>query len=94
MGKHYGQLGLAERVYRPAQLELGFKAAAIAAGLKRAPSTIGRELRRNGWKRPQRSHAKAERRPLPPGGAAGVPQFVKNRIGSFPRRPLGGIILA
>jgi IS30 family transposase len=68
MGKHYGQLSLAERVYLQAQLELGFKAAAIAAALRRAPSTIGRELRRNGWKRPQRSHAKAGRRPLPPVG--------------------------
>ena len=51
MGEHYGQLSLAERVYLQAQLELGFKAAAIAAALKREPSTIGHELRRNGWKR-------------------------------------------
>jgi IS30 family transposase len=68
MGEHYGQLSLAERVYLQAQLELGFKAAAIAAALKRAPSTISRELRRNGWKRPRRSPAKAERGPLPPVG--------------------------
>ena len=68
MGEHYGQLSLAERVYLQAQLELGFKVAAIAATLKRAPSTISRELRRNGWKRPQRSPAKAVRRPLPPVG--------------------------
>jgi IS30 family transposase len=66
MGKFYGQLSLSERVYIQAQLELGFKAAAIAAALKRKPSTISRELRRNGWKRPARSHAKAEHRPLPP----------------------------
>ena len=57
---------LSERIYIQSQLELGFKVAAIAAALKREPSIIGRELRRNGWKRSARSHAKAECRPLPP----------------------------
>jgi IS30 family transposase len=42
MGKFYEQLSLSERVYVQSQLELGFKAAAIAAALKRGPSTIGR----------------------------------------------------
>ena len=32
-----------------AQLQMGWKPAAIAAGLQRARSTISRELRRNGW---------------------------------------------
>jgi IS30 family transposase len=36
MGKQYTQLSLSERIYLQAQLELGFKAAAIAAALKRA----------------------------------------------------------
>ena len=49
MGKLYEQLSLSERVYLQAQLELGFKAAAIAAALKRSASTISRELRRNGY---------------------------------------------
>lgn len=66
MGKQYTQLSLSERIYLQAQLELGFRAAAIAAALKRAPSTISRELQRNGWQRTKRSPAKAERRPLPP----------------------------
>ena len=35
MGKYYEQLSLSERVYIQAQLELGFKAAAIATALKR-----------------------------------------------------------
>ncbi len=39
MGKYYEQLSLSERVYIQAQLELGFKAAAIAAALNRHPST-------------------------------------------------------
>ena len=68
MGKRYEQLRLSERVYIQAQLELGFKAAAIAAAVKREPSTISRELRRNGFKRPARSHTKAERGPLRPSG--------------------------
>jgi IS30 family transposase len=44
MGKYYEQLSLSERVYIQAQLELGFKAAAIAAALKWNPSTVSREL--------------------------------------------------
>jgi IS30 family transposase len=44
----YEQLNLSERIYIQSQLELGFKAAAIAVALKRGPSTISRELRRNG----------------------------------------------
>jgi len=35
-----------------AKLELGFKPRAIALGLNRAPSTIKRELDRNGWEAP------------------------------------------
>ena len=35
-----------------AKLELGFKPRAIALGLNRAPSTIKRELDRNGWQAP------------------------------------------
>ena len=67
MGKYYEKLSLSERVYIQAQLELGFKAAAIAAALKRTPATVSRELWRNGWAGPARSHAKAERGPRPPG---------------------------
>ena len=46
MGEFYEQLCLSERIYMQSQLELGFKAAAIAAALKREPSTISGELRR------------------------------------------------
>ena len=35
MGECYEQLSLSERIYIQSQLELGFKAAAIAAALKR-----------------------------------------------------------
>jgi IS30 family transposase len=53
MGKQYTQLSLSERIGLQAQLELGLKAAAIAAALKRSAPTISRELARNGWKRPE-----------------------------------------
>ncbi len=68
MGNRYAQLSLSERVYIQSQLELGFKAAAIAATLKRSPSSLSRELRRNGWKRPVPRAKKATVAPATPCG--------------------------
>jgi IS30 family transposase len=68
MGNRYQQLSLSERVYIQAQLELGFKAAAIAAALKRSAATLCRELRRNGWKRPAASAQKSRSAPAAPSG--------------------------
>ena len=53
MGKIYKQLSIEERTMIQTQLEMGIKPAAIAAGLNRSPSTLSRELRRNGWVRPK-----------------------------------------
>jgi IS30 family transposase len=50
MGRTYSHLNLAERVFMETQLSLGIDASAIARSLQRAPSTVLRELRRNGWK--------------------------------------------
>jgi IS30 family transposase len=57
MGKIYQHLFLEERSLIQTQLSMGFSPAAIAAGLKRARSTVTREMYRNGW-RPavQRAH--------------------------------------
>ena len=41
---------LSERVFIETQLSLGMRPAGIAAGLKRARSTISRGIRRNGWR--------------------------------------------
>lgn len=49
MRKSYQHLAYEERVMIQTQLTLGFKATAIALGLSRSPSTILREIRRNGW---------------------------------------------
>lgn len=50
MGKIYQQLSLAERTMIQTQLKIGIKSAVIPLGLGRSPSTISRELYRNGWK--------------------------------------------
>src|SRR3972149_11330637 len=53
MGKIYQQLSIEERTMIQTQLEMGIRPAAIAMGLNRSASTLSRELRRNGWTRPQ-----------------------------------------
>jgi IS30 family transposase len=53
MGRIYEQLSIEERTMIQTQLELGFRPAAIAAGLNRSASTLSRELHRNGWTRPK-----------------------------------------
>jgi IS30 family transposase len=87
MGNRYQQLSLSERVYIQAQLELGFKAAAIAAALKRSATTLSRELRRNRWKRTKRSPAKAERGPMPPIGY--LADQARQRAASKAAKPRG-----
>ena len=49
MGNRYSHLSLEERTLLQTQLEMGLSPAAIAAGLKRARSTVTREMARNGW---------------------------------------------
>jgi IS30 family transposase len=53
MGKFYTQLSIEERTMIQTQLAMGVKAAVIARELDRCPSTLSRELRRNGWVSPQ-----------------------------------------
>lgn len=50
MGRSYSHLNLEERVFIETQLSLGICPSAIARSLGRAPTTVLRELRRNGWK--------------------------------------------
>jgi IS30 family transposase len=49
MARTFHHLDLSERVLIQAQLTMGMRPGAIAAGLMRARSTITREIRRNGW---------------------------------------------
>ena len=48
MGRNYKQITLVERCQITQLLAAGFKIREIAAALDRAPSTIARELKRNG----------------------------------------------
>jgi IS30 family transposase len=52
MARIYVHLETKERALIEAQLQLGMRPAAIAAGLMRARSTVIREIRRNGWHSP------------------------------------------
>jgi IS30 family transposase len=52
MGKIYEQLSIEERAMIQTQLKMGYRLVEIAASLSRSPSTICRELRRNGWNQP------------------------------------------
>ena len=52
MARSYQQLAFEERVVIQTQLSLGWRPAAIAAGLQRARSTVVREMLRNGWRTP------------------------------------------
>jgi IS30 family transposase len=66
MSKYYQHLSSTERAVIQVQLEIGLKPAAIARGLNRSVSTVSRELRRNGWKRPQSKRGRG--RPTVAGG--------------------------
>ena len=48
----YEHLNLEERALIQAHLKLGLSVRAIALELRRAPSTISRELKRCGWRGP------------------------------------------
>jgi transposase, IS30 family len=50
MPRSFRHLDLSERVVIETQLTLGMSPAGIAAGLKRARSTVSREIGRNGWR--------------------------------------------
>lgn len=66
MGKKYKQLNVEERTMIQTQLSMGFKPVRIARELGRSASTINRELKRNGWVRPEVHRGRG--RPLIAGG--------------------------
>jgi transposase, IS30 family len=67
MGTNYQQLSSEERTMIQLSLEQGCTLRAIARSVQRAPSTISRELRRNGWSDPATA-ARKRGRPLVAGG--------------------------
>ena len=66
MKRSYSHLGFEERVVIEILLDIGLSPAEIAARLERSPSTVTRELHRNGWKRP--SSKRGPGRPAVAGG--------------------------
>jgi transposase, IS30 family len=70
MSTNYQHLGIDERVHIQFLLGRGFTVRAIARTVNRAPSTIGRELERNGWVRP--SWPRGPGRPAVAGGYRAV----------------------
>lgn len=62
MGENCEHLSFEERGLLQTQLELGWSPVAIAAGLRRARSTVTREIARNGWKPEPGHHRPATRR--------------------------------
>jgi IS30 family transposase len=70
MTTNYQHLSIDERAHIQFLLERGFTVRAIARTVNRAPSTIGRELARNGWARPVSPRGRG--RPLIAGGYRAV----------------------
>lgn len=70
MNTTYQHLGLDERAHIQFLLERGLTIRAIAEAVNRAPSTISRELARNGWRCPSRPRGRG--RPLVAGGYRAV----------------------
>jgi IS30 family transposase len=70
MSTNYQHLGIDERAHVQFLLGRGFRVRAIARTLNRAPSSIGRELARNGWVRP--SLPRGRGRPAIAGGYRAV----------------------
>src|ERR1039458_429204 len=52
MGDTYSHLSIHERARIEMYLVLGTRSSQIAEYLERSPSTISREIHRNGWRRP------------------------------------------
>ena len=86
MEKNYQHLQLEERALIQVQLEQGCKLRAIARSLQRSPSTILRELARNGWRRPA-SPAKPGRPAIAGGYRLGCAQARADRLAKTPRVP-------
>ena len=63
MGKNYEQLSCEERTAIQFRLEQGCTLREMARSVERSPSTISRELKRNGWINPAlRPKTRASRR--------------------------------
>jgi IS30 family transposase len=84
----YKHLSCEERTMIQLSLEQGCKLRAIARSLHRAPSSISRELRRNGWRAPEPGAKKGPGRPLLAGGyRAPLAQNRASRLAGTAQQP-------
>ena len=88
MGTNYKQLSCEERTMIQLGLEQGCTPQAIARSLDRRPSTIGRELKRNGWVNPAAQAGKLGRPPIAGGYRAALAQQRADALARTARRPL------
>ena len=87
MGTNYEHLSCEERAMIQLSLERGCTLRAIARSVQRAPSTVCRELARNGWSNPGLAPARRTR-PLVAGGYRGArAQQRAEALASTARRP-------
>lgn len=86
MSLNYQHLGIAERAHIQFLLEQGCTVRAIARTVQRAPSTISRELARNGWLRPS-PRPKRGRPAVGCGYRAVQAQRRADRAARLPRKP-------
>jgi len=86
MTTNYQHLGIDERAHVPFLLQQEFTVRAIARTVNRAPSTVGRELARNGLALPVLPRRRG--RPLVAGGYRAVPaQRRADAASRYARRP-------
>jgi len=87
MGKNYKHLSSEERTMIQLSLERGCTLRAIARSVQRAPSSISRELSRNGWSNPARAPKKRGRPPVAGGYRAPLAQERADELARQPRCP-------
>ncbi|MBK8132291.1 MAG: IS30 family transposase [Gammaproteobacteria bacterium] len=87
MGTNYKHLSCEERAMIQLHLEQGCTLRAIARSVQRAPSSISRELRRNGWSNPATVPRKRGRPPVAGGYRAPLAQQRADALATLARCP-------
>jgi len=87
MGKKYEHLSIEERTMIQLSLEQGCTLRAIARSVQRSPSSISRELKRNGWSNPATAPRKRGRPPVAGGYRAAAADERARQLAATPRCP-------
>jgi IS30 family transposase len=87
MGTNYNHLSMEERAMIQVGLEQGCTLREIALSVQRSPSTVSRELKRNGWRNPATEPRRRGRRRVAGGYRATVAQARAVQMAATPRHP-------